>query len=226
MNENLNAPWLFVIDTENYAGNFERELCAYITGRVGECGVGDDMAELFKQEVGEPFENVVEEGDEHGCYRPATIYPSLGWYNDGMGGHYKEGQEAEALINYRKNAAAHHRGNGLGIQYLKRWRAGDREGLIKAGWDEESLVKSAAEDEAKAVKAEKTTKLGKYPAYNSVAISFGKKPTEKQIALMKKRAQLFAEMKCEYSNNPRISKITGFRLIENKVKRTQRSKRV
>ena len=32
MNEKFESPWLFVIDVEDYVGNFERDLCAYITG--------------------------------------------------------------------------------------------------------------------------------------------------------------------------------------------------
>jgi len=40
--------FIFVIDTDTYAGNFERPMCAYMTGRVGECGVGEEFAEMFK----------------------------------------------------------------------------------------------------------------------------------------------------------------------------------
>ncbi len=46
-------PYLFVIDTDTYAGNFEREMCAYVTGQIGECEVSRLMenagrlAELF-----------------------------------------------------------------------------------------------------------------------------------------------------------------------------------
>lgn len=76
------APFLFVIDTADYAGNFEREMCAYLTGFVGDCEVGTDMAEVYDKEVNtEPFTNpfediIVSEPDEHGCYRPVTIYPA------------------------------------------------------------------------------------------------------------------------------------------------------
>ncbi len=72
-----NAPYLLVIDTADYAGNFERGLCAYCTGRVGECNVGTDMAKRFCEETGlEPFDNVMDEADDHGCHRPVTMYPS------------------------------------------------------------------------------------------------------------------------------------------------------
>lgn len=83
---------IVVIDTDSYAGNFEREMCAYITGQIGDCGVGDkkatlaaeDLAEvtIFNGEEQEPileyFEYSVEqEGDDHGCYRPVQIWDDL-----------------------------------------------------------------------------------------------------------------------------------------------------
>ncbi len=231
MSEKLNAPWLFVIDTEDYSGNFERELCAYITGRVGECGVGDDMAEIFKNEVKdmgeEPFSNVMEENDEHGCYRPASIYPTPGWYNDGMGGHYKIGDEKRALENYRKNAAAYHR-NSCYVKYYEDWKnnPNNRDRYIKSGWTEKKLKKAVDEEEKKAQEIEKSDKLSKYEAYLSVAISFSKKPTQKQIDLMKQRAQVFAQMKSRYGTGTLISKITGFRLIENEIKRSTKEESV
>ena len=92
---------IFVIDTDSYAGNFERELCAYMTGCVGECGVGDDMRTIFETEVGDPdelFEFIVSEPDEHGCSRPVTIYPNPRWFNDGNGNHYREGEKAKELF--------------------------------------------------------------------------------------------------------------------------------
>jgi len=44
--------YIFVIDTDYYAGNFERNLCAYATGYVGECGVGRQMAQQFYEDMG------------------------------------------------------------------------------------------------------------------------------------------------------------------------------
>ena len=61
----------FLIKTDSYAGNFEREMCAYITGVVGECGVGkqyknEEVANLF-------YENISFVPDEHGCSRPVSM---------------------------------------------------------------------------------------------------------------------------------------------------------
>jgi len=52
---------VFVIDTDSYAGNFERELCAYCTGIWDNETHGDEQAELFYQEMGDvyPFNDLV-----------------------------------------------------------------------------------------------------------------------------------------------------------------------
>lgn len=79
------APYVFIIDTEQYSGNFEREMCAYITGKVGECGVGGKRKAEYQLEETEDFENVIQEADDRGCYRPCAIWPTPGWFNHGMG---------------------------------------------------------------------------------------------------------------------------------------------
>ena len=83
--------YLFVIDTDTYAGNFEREMCAYVTGQIGECEVGKENAEIAKQEIPEvvaKLEDLVElVPDEHGCARPVSIFPNPRYGNDGHGDH-------------------------------------------------------------------------------------------------------------------------------------------
>jgi len=76
--ESMDRLWIFIIDTDSYAGNFEREMCAYMTGRVGECGVGEEMAERYREDAGvrqgsEPNERIVDMPDDHGCLRPVAI---------------------------------------------------------------------------------------------------------------------------------------------------------
>lgn len=81
--------YLFVVDTESYSGNFEREMIAWVTGQIGECGVGEenidpnmpaDLLEWCK-------DCVLSQPSDRGCNRPAAIWPTPGWYNDGWGGH-------------------------------------------------------------------------------------------------------------------------------------------
>lgn len=83
-----------VIDTDSYSGNFERQMCAYITGRIGECDVGEKEARIAKSEIDSDILgwfnlNILSEPDDNGCYRPVKIYPTPGFYNDGRGKHYK-----------------------------------------------------------------------------------------------------------------------------------------
>jgi len=183
--------FIFVIDTEQYAGNFEREMCAYMTGQYGECGVGDDMARLFEQETDWPenlFDSITEQvPDEHGCCRPAKIWPTPGWFNNGMGGHYREDQKQDQQALEDRNAEYRKQGE----QYPK----------IKADWE------SRCNDP-----------LVKHPCYNSVAIFFNKRPPDQLIELMKIRAKEFALKKPSRMREfmPDIT-ITGFRLLEEKT---------
>lgn len=82
--------FVFVVDTEEYAGNFERELCACMTAQIGDCEVGANQIPDARHAI--PFailewldEHTLQVADEHGCARPVTIWPTPGWYNDGHG---------------------------------------------------------------------------------------------------------------------------------------------
>lgn len=94
---NENVVYLFIIDTDTYTGNFERELCAYITGYAGECGVGQDIADKIEKDLEFNYLKYIDthillRPDEHGCHRPVSIWPTPGWVNDGMG-NCRQGSE-------------------------------------------------------------------------------------------------------------------------------------
>lgn len=81
------VPYLFVVDTKDYAGNFEREMVAFMTGQVGECGVGEEAQAKFLETYPDATLPVVDwllvnvlqwPDDEIACRRPATIYLSPG----------------------------------------------------------------------------------------------------------------------------------------------------
>lgn len=85
---------MFIVDTEQYAGNFERELTAWITGAVGECEVGREFANIAEKEL--PLDtrkwfemNVTNCPDDRGCYRPTSLWETPGWYNNGSGKEFK-----------------------------------------------------------------------------------------------------------------------------------------
>jgi len=75
----MSKSYLFIINTDRYAGNFEREMCAYSTGVIGDCEVGDrqadDFIETYNKTIRDFFEkNIEQRPDDHGCYRPVEIY--------------------------------------------------------------------------------------------------------------------------------------------------------
>lgn len=131
--------FIFVIDTNKYSGNFERQLCAFITGCIGECGVGQNEQELFLIETNQEKsifnDYILYYPDEHGCKRPASIWETPGRTNDGHGNHFN------------------------------------------------------TED----INIENCYNKTKWPAYESVAIFFDKKPPKKLINLMIQRNIIFCK---------------------------------
>ena len=193
--------YIFIVDTEQYAGNFARELCGYMTGRVGECEVGDAEAKIFNREMGtaedaldddqHPFQFVVEEPDEHGCLRPSTSWDTPGWFNHGMGNVFRNGQEAEAEEDHRRECH----------KYADEMH-------------DESCRQLAGES------------LHKWPAHLSAAIFMERQPTEAERDLLMRRALAFpAYWKQEAEWNDEII-ITGFRLLRRDTTYTETWTRV
>lgn len=70
--------FVFIIQTDLYAGNFERAMCAYLTGVVGDCTVGEEEAKLYEAETDRDSDEwddlILSIPDEHGCCRPVSIW--------------------------------------------------------------------------------------------------------------------------------------------------------
>jgi len=152
--------YVFVVDTEQYAGNFERELCGYIAGRTdypethGGLEVAIARLEITKEVWKYLQEHVIrcaEQPDDLPIDTPVIIYPTPGWFNDGMGGHFKEGQETEAYKSYKQ-----------------------------------TVEKYIAEHKGATLKVNPT--LSKFPAYLSVGIFFDEAPPHEIITMLKNRA--------------------------------------
>lgn len=208
---------LFVVDTGSYAGNFERELCAYVTGEVGDCGVGYDAAAVFKKEVQHsPLDNLVIQlptGD-HGVYRPCELYPNPRWFNNGQGGHFRVDDptaEEKALAHYKKTAIEYLQGLIKRVESNRNLPAAKRESL---GWTDEAIERAVARhrEEIAAVTAKTTTT--KFPAYNSVSIFLAARPSDEQVSFMKERAQRFPQFYLDSATwNTKLIHIEGFRLV-------------
>lgn len=92
-----------MIDTDEYSGNFERELCAYITGMTGGCGAGKNEAAYAIDELGQyvaTFELIImSELNDNGWCKPVKIYPTPGWFNH-EGKHYKLNEWEDGMDKY------------------------------------------------------------------------------------------------------------------------------
>ena len=99
------AVWLgpsLVIDTDSYAGQFERQLTAFVVGELDDERApfdGEEMINIFREEVGDvnPFEELVTWGLEFDDDIPGvtvcSLYPTPGMSNDGHGNHYQVTEE-------------------------------------------------------------------------------------------------------------------------------------
>lgn len=220
--------WIFIIDTDSYAGNFERDMCAYLTGVTGDCQVGDNFAALYHKEVKSPdgesvfHEYLEQRADDRGCCRPASCWPTKGWLSvgDDKAVRKEKWNQKEADEAWQESQAKIYR------EYKKQTL------LVKPGqgiydkWTQDEKDRELARNDKEIARCLKE-KSPKYEPHNSVAIFFEKKPTAEMIALMKKRAAKFAQANRDVGNpwdkNFKLT-IHGFRLVEETPK--SRSKEI
>lgn len=90
----------FVVDTDKYAGNFEREMTAHITGLLGDCGVGGEFTEgpIFDENFIDFY------SDDNGCYRPCEIFLGEKGENNSVA-IFLSRMPTDAEINFMKTRA-------------------------------------------------------------------------------------------------------------------------
>jgi hypothetical protein len=181
-----------ILDTDHYAGNFERETTAYATGTVGDCGVGEELAKEFHamgvdQALLDEIEDKMHyESDEHGCNRPCAIQTTPGWVNDGNGQHYRQDKSVppspEQIEKYRDHMRKYK------LPHLESARKSTATGY--GGWTQEGLDR-----EEKAFQDIDTSMPRWFPAYNSVGIFFSEKPSDEALKLVVTRAKEYLTRK-------------------------------
>lgn len=127
----FNMPnYIFVIDTDSYTGNFERQMTAYCTGEIGECEVGKQEAEDYREDFPEDYdecgylkdERLVQTPDDSGCHRPCSIWFSPeGEYNSVVIFHDEDfTEEFKDRIKFRAREYCHNNNIRFkGIRQLK-----------------------------------------------------------------------------------------------------------
>ncbi len=94
---------MFVVDTDKYSGNFEREMCAYMTGHIGDCEVGEEEAKLFREfhtDLPDGLPGIIKVSDDHGCFRPCVIMPTPGFVNNGNGKIYRKSRYPKGKVSF------------------------------------------------------------------------------------------------------------------------------
>lgn len=86
----------FIIDTDTYTGNFERELCAFVTGATGECRVGFEF-----EDINSPIAGITYVLDDDSVERPCNIEPNPNYFNDGRGKCYPKETSLDGLDLFR-----------------------------------------------------------------------------------------------------------------------------
>jgi len=84
--------YLFVIDTDTYAGAFDRQMTALCTGCIDASGRGEDEERDYHETFGgdDLFDDgLLEVIDEDGYPRICSMYENPAWFNDGYGHHYR-----------------------------------------------------------------------------------------------------------------------------------------
>lgn len=208
----------FIVDTNSYAGNFEREMCAYLTSKIGEREVGQELVEVFEKESADNISfNNVQSVKHDSCARPCSIEITPGWFNDGHGNCYKENYycERDVLKKYYETVRDYNTKLILNIKRIKtRLENGEKE----SNWTIADCNRGISNYEQDIKKAKDLKKIKKYPAYNSVAIFFKTEPTKAQIDLMRSRAIKLnenLEILGEYqAGRMKGFQIEGFRLIK------------
>jgi hypothetical protein len=190
--------YILVIDTDAYAGNFEREICGYTTGVFDEeRGHGGTQSEDAREVNPELTASIMAKSTkcEHYEYGQVsnTIRATPGRLNNGSGFHYDADDEAaaaDAKERSRKSAVEYQAPHIA--QYERRIREED----YTNGWDKEACERSIASARDF---IDRAGQFINWPAYESVAMFFKEPLTDAEMAFVRRRAEEFSRIPGRFS---------------------------
>ncbi len=208
----------FVIDTTEYAGNFERPMCAYLTGQIAECGVGREIADEVKNDIAHLSwwqENTAYLTDERGTQRPTSIFSTPNWFNNGFGRHFVDAPENYDEAHMAAIASAKEYNEPLEAKILDRLNRDVFEADNPGAWTKEACLREL--NHRKAFLQRIIDEPTRHPAYLSVAIFTQRALPRHVFDETVRRARSFHDFTVN-SASPYMIKfkgpITGFRQLK------------
>jgi hypothetical protein len=205
--------FIFCVDTDSYAGQFERPMCAYMTGRLRDCGVGAGEAALADAELDEKTHSwfgdyIRREVDDWNCMTPVSIVPTSGLFC--AGGVVFRDLDADPIA---VRAAADRQTHQLcdeAVAVIAGHLAAGRLTLERA--TASTAMEMRIRDNAL------TQPLRKHPVYYSVGIFLKIAPPIEIVKVLQERAYRFANMytatrAARYGETTTLT-VTGFRLLQ------------
>lgn len=196
-----------IIHTNKYAGNFEREMCAYITGHIGDCGVGSNLVDEKYTPMFEPYILQIDE-ENTGCKRPVKIYPNPRYANNGLGHSFDS-----SSLNECKEAQQHH------IDYIKNDKLKklyETLEFYKGTRADVSYTKEQIESVEKEISDYASIpplEIPSYPSYHSVCIYFKDNIPKNLLEIVVERANNFHTTTSRLGRSKEDLIIEGFEFI-------------
>jgi hypothetical protein len=208
-----------IVDTESYAGNFELEMGVYLTGQFGEGRVGPRERAMYAGDIahlGWWDRHTAPQEGENGP-TPVAIHPTRGWFNNGMGKHFRDTPENHALAHSAAvNSMREYRAPVI-ARAQARLDAGDFEETPN-GWTREACERMISTAQAEIARLDKGG--NRFPAYQSVALFVDEMPPAEVLEELFARADAFAtEIYPDLfaGIRPPPITITGFRFVSGEV---------
>lgn len=218
---NPNVPYILVVDTDQYAGNFERELTGFCTGQHDGTH-GDIEAEKFDEYLEEndldsDWEaRIVTSPDDSGYARVCTVWMTPGRLSNGMGWTYDDNDEAAALDARQRaidSMISYHASQRAMCE--RRLAEQDFEEDNGRGWTKEACERTLVGFDASVKRA---GEFYKYPAGESVGIFLNNVPSDADMKIFRDRLTEFAANMTSCGRpTGKTLKIKGVRLIKRTV---------
>lgn len=191
--ENPSCDFILVIDTDQYSGNFERQLTGFCTGHH-DGSHGYLEAAFYSDIYGDTYWRdiiVPQKDDSTGFPRICSIWPTPGRLNNGMGFNYDDGDVIAAEDARLRAIQSMKDYNAARVAMCERRIAENDFEEGERGWTKEACERTI---ESAKLSVERAGIKNNFPAYESVAIFLSRKPTDEEM-------RVFTERLYDYAND-------------------------